>query len=361
MADVKWIKIVTDIFDNKKIKMLEAMPEGDSIIVIWLKLLILAGNTNDNGYIYFTKDIPFTDQMLATLFNRPLITVQLALNTFQNYGMIEIVDDILRVSNWEKYQNVEGMERVRELTKKRVAKHRELKRLEMESQSCSYCGEPATGYDHIVAISRGGDDEDYNKTPCCMRCNRIKNDKPLVDFLNSNRNLIKDDLIANNPKLKRYVTLCNVTGRYKVTQSNAIDIDIDKEKDINTPLPPLGETNQQSYDFNKHTNLENAKHVLNQKIFGEWEYIKDHPELWEIIKAWMEYKDAKKPKASNRYVNQRSMCTLLGKMVNNSKKYGTKSVCSVIDDSMGEGYTGIVWDWLDKKNNNVSTDWGNIH
>lgn len=130
MSDVKWIKIVTDIFDNKKIRMIESMPDGDSIIVIWLKILILAGNINDSGYMYFTKDIPYTEQMLATIFNRPLTTVQLALDTFEKFGMIEIVDDIIHVSNWEKYQNVEGMEKIREQTRKRVERYRERKKLE---------------------------------------------------------------------------------------------------------------------------------------------------------------------------------------------------------------------------------------
>lgn len=39
MADVKWIKIATDIFDNRKIKQIEAMPKGEAIIVIWIKLI----------------------------------------------------------------------------------------------------------------------------------------------------------------------------------------------------------------------------------------------------------------------------------------------------------------------------------
>ena len=133
MSEVKWIKMATDIFDNKKIRMIESMPEGDSMIVIWLKILILAGNVNDNGFVYFTKDIPYTEQMLATLFGRPLTTVQLALSIFEKYEMIEIVDDIICVSNWEKYQNVQGMERIREQTRKRVAKHREKKKLETKS------------------------------------------------------------------------------------------------------------------------------------------------------------------------------------------------------------------------------------
>lgn len=131
MADVKWIKIVTDIFDNKKIKIMESMPDGDSLIVIWFKILILAGDVNDNGLVYFTKDIPYTDQMLATYFNRPLPSVQLALNTFEKFGMIEIIDDVIHVSNWEKYQNVEGMDKIREQTRLRVAKHREKKKREL--------------------------------------------------------------------------------------------------------------------------------------------------------------------------------------------------------------------------------------
>lgn len=114
MSAVKWIKLQTDIFDNRKVKQLERLPDGDTIIVIWLKILTLAGTVNDGGLVYFTRDIPYTDQLLASEFNRPLATVQLALQTFQRFGMIEIVDELIHVSNWEKYQNIEGLDRVRE-------------------------------------------------------------------------------------------------------------------------------------------------------------------------------------------------------------------------------------------------------
>lgn len=125
MAEIKWIKIATEVFDNRKIRQIEIMPEGDSILVIWFKLLCLAGNVNDKGMVYFTNEIPYTDQMLAAQFNRPLTTVQMALNLFQRFGMIDIIDDIIHVSSWEKYQNVEGMEKIRAQTRARVAAHRE--------------------------------------------------------------------------------------------------------------------------------------------------------------------------------------------------------------------------------------------
>ena len=132
MADVKWIKLSTGIFDNRKIRQIEVLPDGDSIIVIWVKLLCLAGEINDCGMVYFTKEIPYTDQMLAQQFNRPLTTIQLALNTFKQFGMVELIDNILHISNWEKYQNIEGLEKIREQTRKRVAKCRENKKLLLE-------------------------------------------------------------------------------------------------------------------------------------------------------------------------------------------------------------------------------------
>lgn len=125
MADVKWIKIVTDIFGNRKIKQIESMPDADAILVIWFKLLCLAGNVNEGGLITITKDIPYTDEMLSTEFHRPLATIRLALSIFERFGMIEIVDNVLCVSNWEKYQNTSTLNRIREQTRARVSSYRE--------------------------------------------------------------------------------------------------------------------------------------------------------------------------------------------------------------------------------------------
>lgn len=135
--NVKWIKLSTDLFDNRKIKAIESLPDGDALIVIWLKLLVLAGNVNDGGYVYFTKDIPYTDQLLSTQFNRPLATVQVALKTFQQFGMIEIIDELICVSNWEKYQSADKLDKLREQGRKRVAEYRERKRLEQCNVTCN--------------------------------------------------------------------------------------------------------------------------------------------------------------------------------------------------------------------------------
>ncbi|MEH6941500.1 phage replisome organizer N-terminal domain-containing protein [Bacillus sp. JJ722] len=128
MSDVKWIKLSTHMFDDEKIRLIETMPDADTILVVWIKLLAQAGKTNATGYIYLSENIPYTDEMLATIFNRPIATVRLALRTFEDFGMIEISEDkFISISNWDKHQNLAGLEKIREQTKTRVAKHRQQK------------------------------------------------------------------------------------------------------------------------------------------------------------------------------------------------------------------------------------------
>ena len=134
MPEVKWIKIVTDFFDDEKIQLIEAMPDADTILIIWIKLLTLAGKKNLNGYILLTENIPYTDEMLATIFNRPVNTVRLALEVFKKYEMINYNGDgTIQITKWEKHQNIEGLERIREQTKLRVRKFRKNKKMITDS------------------------------------------------------------------------------------------------------------------------------------------------------------------------------------------------------------------------------------
>lgn len=124
------------MFEDEKIRLIESMPEADTLLIIWIRLLAQAGKTNASGYIFLSKNIPYSDEMLATLFNRPIATVRLALQTFQQFGMIEITDDqYICISNWEKHQNVDGLEKIREQNRLRKQKQREKLKLEMSRDS----------------------------------------------------------------------------------------------------------------------------------------------------------------------------------------------------------------------------------
>lgn len=113
------------MFDDKKIDFIESLPERDSIIVCWMKLLTMAGKCNAQGFIFLTEKIPYNINMLVHALKRPMNTVLLALETLSNLDMIQFEDKkILKIINWEKHQNINGLERIKEQNRLRVAKHR---------------------------------------------------------------------------------------------------------------------------------------------------------------------------------------------------------------------------------------------
>jgi predicted phage replisome organizer len=162
VADVKWIKIAVDMFDNRKIKQIGSMPEGDSLLLMWVQLLCLAGNVNDGGFIYLTKEIPYTDEMLATQFNKPISTVRLALKTFEQFGMIEIINNMIFLSSWEKYQSTDRLATIREKDRERKRRKREAEKLLLQNSTEI----PRTSMD-VPRIDIEGDidiDKDKNKS-----------------------------------------------------------------------------------------------------------------------------------------------------------------------------------------------------
>ena len=216
------------MFDHEKILLIETMPACDTILVIWFKLLALAGKQNNNGEFMLTERVPYDAEMLAGIVKRELNTVKLALQTFEHFGMIEVVDDVISIANWAKYQNVERLEelkgiteaedseeRKREQNRIRQQRYRKNKRDRIlaeipEHRVCAYCGKAeAQTLDHIIPQSKGGTDDPQNLVACCIPCNSSKQDRDLVDFLNNSLYLHSAGLdiqsILNNPKLNKYV------------------------------------------------------------------------------------------------------------------------------------------------------------
>lgn len=136
-SDVKWIKICSDIFDDEKIMLIENLPSADSIIVIWFKLLCLAGKNNNSGVFILNDKIAYTDEMLATVFRRDINTVRLALKTFENYGMIEIVSGVYTIPNWGKYQNLDKIEQKSQYMRNYMQEYRKKQKYKIECKTNS--------------------------------------------------------------------------------------------------------------------------------------------------------------------------------------------------------------------------------
>lgn len=133
MQNVKWIKMYTDFPNNRKIKQLMKLPNGPVCVCVWVFLMCLAGDVNENGLLYFTDELPYTDEMLADQFDLPVKVVRQALQLFEKFGMIEIIDDAFHLRNWEKYQAADRLGKIKEQDRIRAKAYRDRKRLEKKS------------------------------------------------------------------------------------------------------------------------------------------------------------------------------------------------------------------------------------
>ena len=165
MGEVKWIKLTTDIFDDEKILMIESLPSADTIIVIWFKLLAFAGKSNNNGVFMMSNRIPYTEDMLAAIFRRDSKIVSLALKTFEQFGMIEIIDDVITIPNWDKHQTLDAYEKKKERDRRLQAERRARQKalIQESSDNRLTSGEQGNDGQMTVAVSEEEKEEELEK------------------------------------------------------------------------------------------------------------------------------------------------------------------------------------------------------
>lgn len=285
MAEIKWIKITTSIFDDEAIKIIEQMPEGDAILIIWFKLLIQAGIINDSGLVYFKKDIPYTEDMLAIVFHKPITLIRLALTTFEKFGMIEIADNqSILIRNWEKHQNVSGMEQVREYNRLAKRKQRQkAKELKLLSDSQGQC------QGHVQESHETDIDIDIDKEYIYLSSSIEKNSKNKIS--DDEREILKKYLKKNNPNIKNiraylkkviengdYIDILNEEkAKLKKEDKSNIDEDIKQVKDELSAIRFIAKYGDQLSDVQ----LPQVEKIMKEYSFNNFD---------EVVKASFNYK-----------------------------------------------------------------------
>jgi len=157
MTEMQWIKLRIDMFDDEKIKIIQSMPEGDALLVVWIRLIALAGKCNAKGLVLVDDEFPYTDEMLSVIFNKPLATIKLALKTFEQFRMVERTVKGIYIMNFEKHQNIDGMEKIREQNRIRKQREREKRNsllLEKKTGNGGITEEVADMSEDVTGMSR---------------------------------------------------------------------------------------------------------------------------------------------------------------------------------------------------------------
>jgi len=123
MYNLSWIKLDINILDNKKIKLIRKMPEGDALIVLWLAVLTEGMKSKAPGLIYFPEGVG-PDEYFSTIYDFKGNTVKMGLAVFVRFNMIELIENGLQIVGFNDHQALDQIAYKKSLGALRVAKFR---------------------------------------------------------------------------------------------------------------------------------------------------------------------------------------------------------------------------------------------
>ena len=177
MAEVKWIRIATDMFEDEKIQWIESMKDGDTVICIWIKILTLAGKLNNSGLLALNDHVAYDTKMLAKSFKKSEKVVKKSIEILKKFDLLEEINGIICVKKWEKNQNIDGLEKIREQARNRVARHRMKQKLLAQETECNVTVTPNVTL-HV--------------TPNVTLCNALEQEQEKEEELCSSSSLISE-------------------------------------------------------------------------------------------------------------------------------------------------------------------------
>lgn len=127
-----WLKLKGDFFDDKVIKYLRKLPEGPTLVIIYLKMQLKSLKTE--GFLRYDGILPTCEEELALVLDESPMLVTGAINALVKMGVVERWEnDVLYM---KAMQELIGSETA---TAARVRKHREMKKMQENGAESLQC------------------------------------------------------------------------------------------------------------------------------------------------------------------------------------------------------------------------------
>ncbi len=195
MEKIPWFKFYTSFFKRQSIVLISSLRNSETIILILIRLICMATEINDRGYVYITPERPYKISELASYMQRTTKVMENVLKVLADYGEIEIEKNgMIFVTSWSEEQNVDRLEVMKADHRARQKRYREKFKLN-KKQALRHSD--TTG-DVTVTKSDAGEEyeEEYENEYEYEYEEYKKNVDDIVFYLNSKLNS------AYNPKDK---------------------------------------------------------------------------------------------------------------------------------------------------------------
>ena len=86
-----WLKLKEDFFEEKQIKYLRKLPDGDKLVIAYLKMQLKSLKTE--GFIKYDSVLPSNIEELSMILDEDINIITLLIKALQQVNAIEILDD----------------------------------------------------------------------------------------------------------------------------------------------------------------------------------------------------------------------------------------------------------------------------
>lgn len=109
MYDIQWFKVEKNIFYNRKIQLLLGFKDGDTYLRVWIQLLSLAVECNDNGRLVIGNN-PISIKEFSKIMGKSSKKMSKILEKFLELEMLKKEEKVFVIKNWNKYQSLDRQE-----------------------------------------------------------------------------------------------------------------------------------------------------------------------------------------------------------------------------------------------------------
>jgi hypothetical protein len=123
--------------------------------------------------------------MLATIFRMKEATVTMALQTFEQFGMVEVIDGVITIPNWGKHQNLDQLESKKEYMRGYMQEYR-------KKQKALTSGKPNCKTNSKTNVSQADKDKEKEEEKEEEKENK-KSNKPVRHKYGEYKNVLLSD------------------------------------------------------------------------------------------------------------------------------------------------------------------------
>lgn len=301
--NVQWIKLIVGMFDGESFKKIKRARIGgekfrDKLTAVWFELMDFAGKCNHHGAFINSREIPFVSMDdIAAMIDREPDELQLCMQFFIKEGMIEIVDDVYLLTNWAKYQNTDGLEKIREQKRISQAKWRAKRK----------------------ALASGSNDTGSND-----------NEIPPVDGdVDADVDECVDSTVDSFPLIS-YISTSTISNTL-----NSLEIEGGMEgerEDAPPPAPPAPPVEK---------GKKGRKKAEVQQPPADYSGTTFSPTMIAEVEKWLQYK-----KERREVYQPTGLKSLISEIQNNVNRHGERAVIALMENCMASNWRGIIFDKL---------------